>query len=353
MSTGDYNDLWNWSTTDLNAFWMLVWEFTRVRAQVSPTFAISPSESKRLTPVPAWFPEARLNFAQNILDSAYAEGRLHETVLTGIREGGSEIDHLTLHDLRTRVARLSNALRDAGVQQGDRVACIGANSITTFVVFLAAAAIGAPFTSCSPETGEKGILDRFLQVRPRVLFADDGVLYNNKRINCLAKVKQVAVHLKQHAGLDSLVIIPRFPIESTASPQEDSTYTLEQYTAQASGCLSFAELPFGHPLLIVYSSGTTGQPKCIVHTTGGVLLKQKVEQILCVDMGPASVHLQYTTVSSSSPLRRQSGYITYHHASRQTGSCICMRSQVSSAVRATSSTMDHRLNQASADSWTY
>jgi acetoacetyl-CoA synthetase len=189
---------------------MLVWEFTKVRASIQPDYAITDLEATRLTPSPKWFPQARLNFAQNILESSYAPLAEDERpVLTGVREGGREIEHVSLSELRSRVGVLANALARSGVQRLDRVACVGSNSVTTFIVFLATASIGAIFTCCSPEMGEKGILDRFLQVKPKILFTDDWIVYNNKRIGCLDKAKRVASVLRARGDLQTLVVISR------------------------------------------------------------------------------------------------------------------------------------------------
>ncbi|KAJ5521065.1 acetoacetate-CoA ligase [Penicillium fimorum] len=297
LNLRDYHDIWKWSTESLNAFWMLAWEFTHVKASVHPTYAIAPSETARLTPTPMWFPEARLNFAQNFLETAYIQsGDINSTILTGLREGEGELEDVSLYQLRHRVGLLANALRRSGIQQLDRVACVSSNSINTLVVFLAVSALGATFTCCSPEMGENGILDRFLQVKPKILFADDWIVYNNQRIPCLEKAIRLASHLRQQAGLLQLVIIPRFDDEYSNSPT-DQFDTLEAFLAGASKSILYEQLKFMHPLIIVYSSGTTGPPKCLVHTVGGVLMKQKVEQILCMDMNPSSVYFQYTTTS--------------------------------------------------------
>ncbi|KAF9884511.1 hypothetical protein FE257_001699 [Aspergillus nanangensis] len=297
LNLRNYHDLWTWSTEDLNSFWMLIWEFTNVNASVHPSYAIQAEQAKGFTPPPAWFPQARLNFAQNILESSLCHpAQADVAILTGIREGGHEVEQVSLPQLRRRVGLLANSLTRAGVRKLDRVACIGSNSVDTFVLFLAAAAIGAIFTSCSPDMGEKAILDRFLQVKPKVLFADDWIVYNSKQTSCAEKAQRVACHLRSQAGLQDLVIFPRFPDKRGGSVRANF-HTLESFTAEASGDIQYQQLEFSHPLVIVYSSGTTGPPKCLVHTAGGILIKQKVEQILCMDMNPDSVFMQYTTTS--------------------------------------------------------
>ncbi|KAM5346056.1 hypothetical protein ACJ41O_009061 [Fusarium nematophilum] len=293
----DYHELWKWSTESINNFWMRAWEFTNVRATTHPSYAISASEASTLIPTPTWFPEARLNFAQNILETAYVrQDEPGRPVLTGIREGRETVEHITLDELRNRVGHLANAMSRSGITQLDRVACIGSNSIDTFTVFLAAASIGAIFTCCSPEMGERSILDRFLQVKPKILFADDWVLYSGKRIHCVPKAEKIASVLQRQAGLENLIVIPRFG-EKHPSQGQGLVQSLQRFTAGTPETLGFAPLNFSHPLIIVYSSGTTGKSKCLVHTVGGVLLKQKVEQILCMGMGPDSVYLQYTTTN--------------------------------------------------------
>lgn len=301
---------------------MHVWSFTRVVAQAEPTYAIKHTQASQLFPRPTWFPDARLNFAQNMLESPFAWGRDSEPVVTGVREGGVEVQHFTLKQLRTRVADLTAAMSNFGIRKGDCVACICANSLETLSVFLATASLGAVFTICSPETGEKGILDRFLQVRPKLLFADDWQIYNSKRISCIAKTNSVVSRLKQEAGLQQVVMICRFK-EDYSKPSNGTITTLQNFASPSKKPLTFASLKFDDPLIVVFSSGTTGKPKCLVHTVGGVLLKQKVEQILCTDMGPSGVHLQYTTVRTEW-YDCVSVYQANPHG-RPTGSCISMR----------------------------
>jgi len=274
---------------------MSVWEFTKVKATVQPRCAVSQRDAKTMFPPIPWFPEARLNFAQNMLESPFAPTCTDVSVIIGVREEGRDVEYLSLLDLKSRVGQLSNALRRAGLQPLDRVACIGSNSITTMVVFLATASIGAIFTCCSPELGAKGILDRLLQVRPKIMFADDWVLYNGKKASCLKKIAAVSTRLEKEANLETVVLIPRFP-DLISQSQPSASCVFDTFIEGAATEISYSHAPFSHPLVIVYSSGTTGQPKCLVHSCGGVLLKQKVEQILSIDMGPESVLLQYSSV---------------------------------------------------------
>lgn len=248
-------------------------------------------------PVPQWFAGGRLNFAENIIESSFAPKDQNAPVITSVREGNCDVEHITLSGLRARVGRLSNALKRAGIQPGDRVACICSNSAATAIVFLASATVGAIFTCCSPESGTKAILDRFLQTRPRILFADDYAVYNGKSIPCLEKIQQVSTKLVKEADLETVVIIPR--LGDSGQSQGTASHSLDSFIEGAESEISYAQLPFSHPLVIVYSSGTTGEPKCIVHSIGGVLMKQKTEQILGLDMGPQSTLFQYSSVSTA------------------------------------------------------
>ena len=276
-----------------------------------------------------------MNYAQNILHGGYAP---HEDtpVLTCVREGATSARHYTLRELRIQVARIANALRDAGVCKGDRVACVCAHSGETFMLFLAATSLGTIFTSCSPETGGKGILDRFVQVRPKVLFADDHQVYNGKRYNHLAKIHRVVHELRAQFTLVGVVIVPRFQLPSTR--EQGSWQYLDDFISRASEELTYVPCAFDDPMVIVYSSGTTGQPKCLVHTVGGVLLKQKSEQVLCLNLRPGSVYMQYTTVSL--PLQSHTRNPTRLTPQRRIGSCTSIRFLDYSPARDQSYTTD-------------
>ncbi|KAF2209834.1 hypothetical protein CERZMDRAFT_113594 [Cercospora zeae-maydis SCOH1-5] len=291
-----YHDIWEWSTRELNDFWLLVWSFTKVVALQQPQYAIAAADAGRLFPRPTWFPGARLNYAQNILESSYIYAPHGDhPALTHITEGGASIRHFTLRELRKRVARMANALRDSGLRKGDRVACVCANSDTTFTLFLAVTSLGAIFTSCSPETGEKGILDRFVQVRPKILFADESQEYNGKRHDHLAKVERVAHQLRVQSNLQTVIVIPQSDVEGL--DRKGPWHMVDDFVSRASEELTYEYCSFDDPMVIVYSSGTTGPPKCLVHTVGGVLLKLKSELVLGLDLRPDTVYMQYTTTN--------------------------------------------------------
>lgn len=257
---------------------------------------------------PHWFHGTYLNFAENILFTASATDPSRCTTvhkeddkiaLTEIREGNTEVRHLTWGELRRRVGRLSNALRAKGVTKGDRVAAIASTSFDTFIVFMATVSLGALFSSSSTEMGTNGILERLVQIKPKYVFADDWAVYNGKTTDLRPKISQLVAGMREIAEFKGVVMQPRFPGRAAGVEGMGSTQTLETFLQAAQGNeeLVFERVAFRDPFLIVYSSGTTGVPKCIVHSTGGVLVNVCKESILHKEMTPESVVLQYTTVS--------------------------------------------------------
>lgn len=261
-----------------------------------------------LPPSP-WFHGERLNFAENVLftPSATSPSRRSflgkedaKIALTEVREGCGEIAHVSWGSLRARVARLAAAMRARGLRKGDRVAVVASNSVDTCVVLLAATALGGLFSSSSTDMGSKGILDRLRQVRPRWVFADDWALYNGKKVDLRGKIAEVVEGLKDVREFEGVVVQPRFAERVDGLNGLNRTQSLEAFLGDSNKKeeqLEFERVEFADPFLIVYSSGTTGQPKCIAHSTGGVLIAAMKEGRIHRDLGPDTVQLQYTTVS--------------------------------------------------------
>jgi acetoacetyl-CoA synthetase len=260
--------------------------------------------------IPHWFDGTYLNFAENVLFSAdRRDASKTSTVgkedgkvaLTEIREGGVDVRDMTFGEVRRRVGVLGNALRAKGVKKGDRVALIAGTSFDTFIVFMAVLSLGALFSSSSTDMGSKGILERLLQIRPKFVFVDDWAVYNGKTVDLRPKMKEIVEGMRGVAEFEGLVVQPRFPGEIADISEVEGSLGLDKFLEAAGGRaeLVFERVAFRDPFLIVYSSGTTGVPKCIVHGTGGVLISAMKEGLLHKELGPDNVMLQYTTVSRS------------------------------------------------------
>lgn len=258
----------------------------------------------RMDQIPKWFKGIRLNFAENALFSTAGVKSSCSTrkkedakiAVTEVREGCSSVRHITWNELRQKVGRLASAMREHGVKKGDRAAVVASNSLDTLVVFYAITSLGGLFSSSSTDMGTRGVLDRLTQIRPKWLFMDDGALYNGKVIDLRQKMTEIMQGMNGIEEFDGIVSVPRWqePLDVSAVPK---SVTLERYLAKSKTSeLQFERVEFSDPFFIAYSSGTTGQPKCIVHGTGGVILSANKEGILHRDLGSNTVMLQYTTV---------------------------------------------------------
>ncbi|KAL4927844.1 acetoacetyl-CoA synthase [Aspergillus undulatus] len=306
ISLPTYYDLYIWSIKNRATFWDFSWKYFPIIHEGSYTTVVD--ESARIDSIPSWFEGVRLNFAENMLFTAektpngthFITTRGKEDskiVATQVREGALEpAIPITWSQLRQQTGKLLQALKAAGVAKGDRVAVVASNSIDALVVFLAATALGALFSSASTDTGVKGILDRLLQIKPKYVFFDDAAVYNGKHIDLRSKIKDVVNGLEDIKEFRSIVTLPRFPGRPVDVSSVPKTQSLAQLLATApSDKLEFVRVGFRDPFLVAFSSGTTGKPKPIVHGVGGYLLNSNKESRLHRDHGPESVTLQYTT----------------------------------------------------------
>jgi acetoacetyl-CoA synthetase len=274
----DYAVLHRWSVEDRAAFWSLVWDFCGVKGEKGARILV---DGDRM-PGAKWFPDARLNFAENLLA---ARGEADALVFWGEDRFRRRVSQRELHAL---VSRLAQALKAAGVGKGDRVAGYLPNLPESVAAALATASVGAIWSSCSPDFGVQGVLDRFGQIEPKVLFATDGYLYGGKEFDCLAKTREVL------AKLPSVRRCVTIPYLATGGKEGS---TLEEFIAPfAPGGIAFEPVAFDHPLYILYSSGTTGVPKCIVHGHGGTLLQHLKEHRLHTDVKPGDRLFYFTTL---------------------------------------------------------
>ncbi|SFH74292.1 acetoacetate--CoA ligase [Modicisalibacter xianhensis] len=278
----DYSALHAWSVDNLEAFWQLVWEDSDVLADTQGDTVL---ERPDAMPGARWFPHARLNFAANLL-----RRRDQHPALIACDERGRR-QQLSYAELYDQVAKLAHALRGSGVTAGDRVAGFVPNSEHAIIGMLATASLGAVWSSCSPDFGFNGVLDRFGQIQPKVLIATDGYTWNGKPIDTRERVAQISGAIE---SLNQVVIFP-FLHDEADTHGIDKAVAWHDYLNNAATEIEFDPQPFDHPLYILYSSGTTGAPKCIVHSAGGTLLQHLKEHRLHTDLRADDVLFYYTT----------------------------------------------------------
>ncbi|MBN2706565.1 MAG: acetoacetate--CoA ligase [Deltaproteobacteria bacterium] len=267
-----YDELYQWSVSDRAAFWESVWEYGGVIASRGYDEVMVDGDKM---PGAKWFTGARLNFAENLL--RFRDER-EALVFKGEDQEAQRITYAELYD---QVARLAAALREAGVKCGDRVAGFVPNMTETIVAMLAATSIGAIWSSCSPDFGIKGVLDRFGQIEPKILFTANGYSYNGKKFSSLEKINEILGSLP---SIEKVVVIPYTEARADISTIGNAVHYQDFLKKENNLTLAFEQLPFDHPLYIMYSSGTTGTPKCIVHGAGGTLIQHLKEHLFHVDL---------------------------------------------------------------------
>ncbi len=287
LALEDYPQLYDWSIECIEEFWSDVWDFCRVIAAEKGSEVLqAPGRfSSEHPPGAKWFPGARLNFAENLL--RYRDDR---EALVSILETGARRS-LTYGELYRKVAACAASLRAEGVGPGDRVAGFMPNVPETVIAMLATTSIGATWSSCSPDFGINGVLDRFGQIEPAVLFCADGYFYNGKTCDSLERVAEIAGHIPSLRR----VVVSSIVSDAPGIAGIDNAVLFGDYLDSAVTEVEFEQLPFDHPLYIMYSSGTTGMPKCIVHGAGGTLLQHLKEHQLLVDLSRSDVFFYFTT----------------------------------------------------------
>jgi acetoacetyl-CoA synthetase len=278
----DYASLYAWSLANLEKFWLAMWDFGGVIGQKGARVLVDGDKM----PGARFFPDASLNFAENLLRRRHGSDALVFWGEDKVRR------RLSAADLYDEVSRMQQALAAAGVEAGDRVAAFMPNMPETIVAMLGAASLGATFTSCSPDFGVQGVLDRFGQVEPKVLVCCDGYHYNGKVIETLPRIAEV---VKQLPTVKRVVVVP-YVHDKPEVGNVPRAVRLEEFLApHVPGPIAFRPMPFNHPLYILYSSGTTGVPKCIVHGAGGVLLQHLKEHLLHGDVKQGDRLFYFTT----------------------------------------------------------
>jgi acetoacetyl-CoA synthetase len=279
----EYNALYEWSVENIPEFWATMWDFGDIKAS-KPYEDVIDDVTKM--PGAKWFSGAQLNFAENLL-------RFRDDEIALIFKGeDQDKTRMTYAELYDAVARLAKPLKDMGIQPGDRVVGFIPNMPEAIIGMLAAASLGATWSSCSPDFGIKGVLDRFGQIKPRVIFTANGYSFKGRKFDSLERISNI---LKQLPSIEKVVVVPYTQQKPDISSVPNAVHYDNFRSAESGLEIEFTQLPFDHPLYIMYSSGTTGLPKCMVQSAGGILIHHMKEIMLHADLKREDCIFYFTT----------------------------------------------------------
>jgi acetoacetyl-CoA synthetase len=283
LSFSDYGELWEWSVAEVEEFWASIWEYFNVKASKPYSRVLNSREM----PGYKWFEGAELNYAEHVFRNARPDepAVLHQSEIR-------QLETVTWRELQEKVGALAAGLEELGVERGDRVVAYLPNVPEALVAFLACASLGAVWSSCSPDFGLGSVVDRFTQIEPKVLFAVDGYRYGGKDYD---RTEVVAKLQEEMPTLEKTVVLPYLAGEPDTSGLDNVVFWDELLSGNEGAELRFEQVPFDHPLWVLYSSGTTGLPKAIVQGHGGILLEHLKKVHLHIDLGPRDKFFWFTT----------------------------------------------------------
>ncbi len=279
----EYEPFHQWSIENIPDFWAAMWEFAGIIASTPYSKVV---DDLNKMPGARWFIDARLNFAENLL-----RHRDDQIALTFKGEARDSV-RMTYRQLYSEVARVAISLKEAGVLVGDRVVGFMPNMPQSIIAMLAAASIGATWSSCSPDFGIKGVLDRFGQIKPKILFTADGYFFKGKEIDSLERISKIS---KELPSIEKVIVVPYTQQNPDLRHIPDAIHYADFLTPEPDPEINFEQLPFDHPLYIMYSSGTTGLPKCMVQSAGGILIHHIKELMLHTDLKREDTIFYFTT----------------------------------------------------------